>query len=364
MSVHITFEALRDTLVQLDPPQLAGERSTYWVVPRKLGLAKTADAALEIFIVGPKLYPRTPTVSRHLEFARWEISESGEQLDANRVVLPSAPHFVAIAALIAVELDRAGIDDGRPIQEVLDDVEPIIELSLRRGALSEEHLIGLVGELLCLEAMLDAIADRPELRMSILDMWEGPQVGHRDFVIGISAIEVKTTRQESSSHKISGLHQVERAVSTHHSEENLFLLSIGLAASEHEGQTLPEIVQRVSDRLADSGAKEGTSLTPLQHRFLDDVARYGAGASRGYDHRTMSAWNIYGSKYRATFTPRLYDLLDEEVRIIRRLDLTGTHVSPDDIQYRLELPPLINGGNPASSWRHAVVGIVKEHLHC
>lgn len=362
MSDNVSFEQLRAELERLVPPIAAGDRNIYWVSARNLGIAKTQSEALELFLAGPKLHPRTATVRRHLEHARWEIAGSGDQLDASRIVFPPAAHFLAIAALIAIELVRVGINDTRPLQDVFDEVEPIIELALRQGTLGEEHLVGLLGELICLEVMLDTVIARPELRMYVLDMWQGHRPGLRDFVIGSASIEVKTTQQDSSSHKVSGLHQVE-PVGTE-VEKELFLLSVGLAESEHEGQALPEVVQRILDRLAgpNTSSTGNNNLTPLQQRFLDDVSHYGSTSSRGYDHRVMSAWKVFDARYRTTFTPRLYDLMDEDVRILRRRDLAGTHVSLEDIQYRIDLQPTINGLNPSPSWQHAVADLVREAL--
>lgn len=361
MRPEVTYEELRDQLVALEPPSAAGERSNLWVIPRVLGLARTFDDSFELFVVGERVHPRTAIVRRHLEYGRWEVAGTGERFEASRLVLPPAPHFLAVATMIAVELHRAGLGTKRALQDVTDDVEPIIEMALRRGALGESHQVGLIGELLCLEVMLDAVLRRSELRMSVLDMWQGHRQGLRDFRIGGTAIEVKTTQQEASSHKISGLHQVEPTEVDGMVEDTLYLLSIGLAASEHEGQTLPEVVQRIVDRLADP-ANHPSGLSPLQRRFLDDVARYGSGSLRGYDHTTMAQWQVYSARFRATFTPRLYDLGDPDVRIIRRRDLAGTYVSPDDIQYRLDLEPNINGMNPVASWQHAVVALVRTAL--
>jgi hypothetical protein len=353
-----TFEELRDALEQLDAPASRGERSTYWVLPRELGVSLTFEKTYEMLLVGARLYPRTSTVRRHLEHARWEIAGSDKQLDANWIALPAAPHFMAMAALIAVELLRAGLGTGRSLHKAFDDIEPIIDLALRRGALEEEHVVGLLGELLCLEVMLDAVAGCPERRMEVLDMWQGHQVGQRDLVIGSTAVEVKTTQQESSSHRVSGLHQVEPQGGPDSAEQGLYLLSVGLAPSEHEGQTLPDVVQRVLDRLTEPAKPEGLSV--LQRSFLDDVARYGSPSSRGYNHQTMASWKVYRARFRNTFTPRLYDITDPDIRILRRRDLTGTHVSPDDIQYRMDLDPTISGANPAPDWRQAVTTLVRR----
>lgn len=362
MRVEITYEGLREQLLALGAPSAAGERTNLWVIPRVLGIARTFDDSFELFVVGERVHPRTSIVRRHLEYGRWEVAGTGERFEASRLVLPPAPHFLAVATMIAVELPRAGLGTERALQDVMDDVEPIIEMALRRGALAESHQVGLLGELLCLEVMLDSVLRNPELRMSVLDMWHGHRQGLRDFRIGGVAIEVKTTQHVASSHKISGLHQVEPTEVDGIVEHALFMLSVGLAASEHDGQTLPEVVQRIVDRLADP-ATHPAGFSPLQRRFLDDVACYGSGSSRGYDHVTMAQWQVYGARFRATFTPRLYDLGDPDVRIIRRRDLAGSCVSPDDIQYRLDLEPNINGGNPVASWQHAVVGMVRAALH-
>lgn len=362
MISELSFEQIRGGIDALVTPSLESERNIYWVFDRRLGVAKTKGGALEIFLTGPKIYPKSPTVKRHLEYARWEIAESGEQLDASRIKFPVEIHYLAVVTLVVIELIRAGINDNKSLQEVFDTVEPIIELALRQGPLDEEHIVGLIGELICLEVMLNSVKGYPELYMSILDMWQGHRLGLRDFVIGSTAIEVKTTQQESSSHKVGGVHQVEPA--TLAGESRLLLLSIGLAESDHDGQSLSDIVQRILDFLKciDVLNSSADNFTPLQQRFLSDVVRYGSGNAKGYDHRTMSNWKGFTIRYRTTFTPRLYDLLDEDVRILRRRDLIGTHVCPDNIQYQVNLQPIINGLNPVPNWQRAVNILVREAL--
>lgn len=56
--------------------------------------------------------------------------------------------FASVAALIAVELLRAGIDGPGNPQQAIGDVEPIIEMAIRRGALAENVFIRSVGALI------------------------------------------------------------------------------------------------------------------------------------------------------------------------------------------------------------------------
>ena len=154
-----TFERLRARLDDLAAPAHEDERQAFWVCERKLGIARAPRGQLEIVLVGQRLTPRTAVVARHLQHDTWSVDGLAE-ISANRVVLPAAPHFVAIAALLAIELLRAGLDTSASLQAVFDDVEPLLELALRRGALAEESIVGIVGELLTLEQAL--VCPEPE----------------------------------------------------------------------------------------------------------------------------------------------------------------------------------------------------------
>ena len=351
-----TFERLRERLDLVEAPSVAGNRETLWVVDRLLGVARSHLGGVEVFLVGARLHPRTATVRRHLEHGEWGTS-SGDVIEASRLVFPNEQHFVALGALICVEMLRAGASASRPLQSVFEEVEPLIELALRRGALTEESVLGLVGELLALEQMLLAVADRAELAPSVLDMWRGHHRGERDLTIGAMAIEVKTTRHDSSSHRLAGFSQVEPA----EGEDGLFLLSLGLApTAAGDGQTLPDVVDRL---LAALGPwTRGGPLSPVQERLLRDVAAYGQGDSAGYDHLTMAEWTAYQTTFRTTFTPRLYDLTDPDVRLLRRADVADKFVDPGTVEYQADLPAAVNGRNPAANWTLALGRIVRERL--
>lgn len=360
MNKNVSFEELWAQISSMRAPATKDRYEIFWVIQRVLGLARSGDGSIELFLPGPKVFPSTHVVRRHMEHGQWEIESSRERIEANRLVFPGEDHFVGIAALISREFIRHGIDQ-RPLQLVVNSVEPTIELALRRGALQEEQVIGLIGELILLECLLDSISGAPEYRMSALDMWQGYQSGGRDFRIGPHSIEVKTTRQETSSHRIAGLNQVSLSSNPGGEEHELWLFSVGLATSGNDGQSLPEIVQRILEKLSDP-LIEGNSLSNLQARFLENVSKYCSEFQEGYQHQSMSMQKPFLMRFRPTFTPRLYDLLDEEIRIIRASDVANTIVEPSSLQYQFNLPDLVNGANPTSSWRHSIIHMVSSYF--
>jgi hypothetical protein len=358
--ILLDYEHLREQLENLAQPKREADRKTLWVVDRLLGIATTTAGSIEVFLVGARLNAFSGLVRRHLEHDRWEIAEAGILIEANRIALPGEPHFISLAAVIGIELFRCGFTTSENLPRAFRQVEPLIELALRRTALAEEHILGLVGELLCLEVMLDSTTDASRYS-SILDMWRG-HTSARDFVINKSGIEVKTTQLLNSSHKFSGLHQIEPPAESLNSESTVYLLSVGLTASEIEGQSLSEIVDRVLRRFNLDTVSKPSSWTPLQRRFVGEVAAYGSANSVGYNHESMAGERIYNARWKPTFTPRLYDLSDPDMRILRRHDLEATHVSPDDLQFRLDLDASISASNPVSNWAQAITHMVRAAL--
>lgn len=358
--VAAAYEKLRDQLEAVSLPLHADDRRTLWVVDRLIGIAVTAAGSIELLLVGDRLQPASKIVRRHLQYGRWSIEEAGIQIGANRIALPAQPHFLSLAALIAVEFHRCGFSDPQSLPDAFRQVEPLIEVALRRTVLAEEHVVGLIGELICLEAMLDAT---PSLgfRSLVLDMWRGHS-GGRDFVIGEVGIEVKTTQLLVSSHKFSGLHQVEAGAVGGAKELSVYLLSVGLGSGGSEGQSLSELVERILRRLAQGVQPEVEERTPLQTRFLAEVASYGQGSSLGYDHDSMAQDAIYTARLKMVFTPRLYDLADPSIRLLTREQLQRSHVSADDIQFRLELEASITPSNPVANWAQFVAELVRRAL--
>jgi hypothetical protein len=247
--------------------------------------------------------------------------------------------------LIAIELLRAGIDRPRGLQPAFTDVEPIIEMAIRRGALSESVIIGLIGELTVLRQLILARIDQPESMMRALEFWQGWQEGGRDFRIGNHSIEVKTTQTSTSIHNFGGLHQIEPSLLPSGTMEKLHLMSIGLASSTAMGETLPSMVSSILTLLLSTAAG-----SELADEFVRRVSLYGSQAGACYVHATMQEWSVYGMRYAHTFLPRLYRVDDPAMRLIDREMLANTFVQAQGLSFTMHIPERVSAFNPAPSW--------------
>jgi hypothetical protein len=340
------FEALRADLEALDVPQGQARRMRWLAVP--LAVGRTPSGDFEIFIRGAEIHASSPLVRRHLQYGEWRAEGGGDPFSASRIVLPAAPHFASVAALIAIELLRAGITGAHGPQPAFYDVEPIIEMAIRRGALAENVVIGLIGELTVLRQLLLTRSDRPAEMMRVLEYWQGWQEGGRDFRIRDCTIEVKTTQASVSSHEFSGLHQLEPALLPSGGREQLHLLSVGLVASTTVGESLPGIIDSLIRLL-------GTASSPeVVDEMLRRVSLYGSQSGCGYSHGAMQDWGVYGIRYAHSFPPRLYRVDDPGMRLLDRDLLSRTFVQPEGLAFTMHLPEQVSPFNPAPSWEAEV----------
>ncbi|MEO7169675.1 MAG: PD-(D/E)XK motif protein [Sphingomonas sp.] len=340
----LRFEALREDLEALSVPEEQARNLRWLAAP--LAIGRTATGDYEVFIRGPELRSGSALVRRHVQHGDWRPEEGGEPFSASRIVLPSAPHFASIAALIAIELLRAGVAEPGGVQTAFTDVEPIIEMAIRRGALSEAVIIGLIGELTVLRQLILARSGQPERMMRSLDFWQGWQEGGRDFRIGNHAIEVKTTQASASIHEFSGLHQLEAKQLASGAIEQLHLMSIGLAASTTMGESLPSVVSSITTLL--SAAAGGTEVAD---EFTRRVSLYGTLSGTGYAHATMQDWSVYATRYTHTFLPRLYRIDDPAMLLLGRDLLAQTFVQAQGLSFTMHIPEQVSAFNPTPSWQ-------------
>ena len=135
----------------------------------------------------------------------------------------------------------------------------------RDDVLGPSAEIGLVGELRFLQELLNFGVAPPVA----VDGWRGPLDELHDFVLGAGAIEVKaTTASGEFPANVGSLDQLDDSLVS-----PLFLAAVRLVLSS-SGQTLPQIVAAVADRLAGDVAVRARFHDLVLHAGVLDAAQH------------------------------------------------------------------------------------------
>lgn len=332
-----------ETQLQLvrDLPQSAtdDDRNISWgKTPEAIGLARSPHGRIEIFLPGPPLEARSRRVREALEYQRW-FRTDGEELLANRILLPAAGHFEQVAAFLTTELIRNGGTSDLP--RAFATTEPLIELAIEDLLLADESLLGLCGELLVLRALLQAA---PESETPVLiGAWKGYRETARDFQLDGHGIEVKTTTHAASSHLFTGVHQLEPGHGVDGTAEDAYtLVSLGLEwpgqDDPQDATSLPHLVEDILGRIDRSGAGTASADDLVTH-----IADYGDPGRLGYDHRTMRDNARFKRPFRVAFS-RAYDMGDEAIALLTSDDLRRRpFIEIDSVRLRVSFPAQVRG---------------------
>lgn len=347
-----SYEEMLDVVASTPSASAGDARDIAWLTTSEvIGVARDQSGRLEVFLAGDELSPRTATVKDALEHHEWHRG-ARVPLAANRLLLPAFGHYDQVCAFIATELLRSGADTD--LAEAFSSTESIVELAIKRLQLSESAMIGLLGELLLLDAMCRQAEDH--LVGQVVNSWKGWHRSARDFVWDSVGVEVKTTSRATSSHEVQGIHQVEPAgIEDGGAEQRLVLVSIGLQPSEPSSSSfaVPMLVQRVVDRM------EATGNGALVRQFITNVAVYGSESGFGYDHATMATDAPFTTTFSAAFV-RGYDLADPAIEVLRRDDVADHHhVDLQSVTFRVNLPASVSAQNPVAGTNQVASDILR-----
>lgn len=334
-----SFEEILSIVERLEIPDSDQERAIEWIRQNSLGVSRTPTGQYEVFLTGEKLRAHKPAVIRALEYDTW-VSDNGGTFGANRIVFPADEHFAAATSFIVEELIRRISDSD--LQYGFNSTEPLIEGFLRGVGLSEDEVVGLLGELLFVESLLLNRAD-VSIVGNVLGSWGGYQRLARDFVFRGRGVEVKTTRSRDSIHHISNYSQVDprRSLETNSPVEELFLLSIGMekvVSSSNDSFSLVSMVDRILGLLSSCEADGNSSA--LRDLFLQRLSRYG-DREVGYVHGQTPVLSRYSQSWCTTFI-RIYNLCDDSVRILGETGIRqAQHVIPESVNYLINFPEIL-----------------------
>ncbi|QET03492.1 PD-(D/E)XK motif protein [Cupriavidus pauculus] len=338
----ISYEAVLNQINVVPAGTTGDDRAITWLTDAMVvGIARNSRGHLELFLAGGELRPRTGTVKSAMHYHSWH-RDTLPPLSANRICLPALGHFDQVGAFIAAELLREKADAD--LERAFAVTEPLIELAIKRLEISESAILGLVGELLLLEALCRRAAD-PQVG-PVVQAWDGWRRSARDFTWEGTGVEIKTTTRATSSHAIHGIHQIEPTPTSDDApgEARLLLVSIGLRQADPNAPALsiPSLVESIVERLTATGA------SGLVDEFLTRVSSYGSESGIGYEHATMVNEAPFTAPFTVTFV-RGYDMADPAVEVLRRDDvITHQHVDAQSVTFRVELPATIRLGNPVA----------------
>ncbi|MGH9197657.1 MAG: PD-(D/E)XK motif protein, partial [Acidimicrobiia bacterium] len=305
-----------------------------------LGVSRDGQGRVEIFILGAALSCSRSTVAANVSYNEWERADAG-RFTANRLVLPAQPHFDAVAAFLCAHLLENGLADD--VRGAFLRTEPVIEMVFERSRVLGDTLVGLVGELLVLRAL---VTMAPSRATQAIDGWSGHIRSSRDFQLHNVGVEVKTTRGATSRHQVSGVRQVEVGRGVDGTDESyLYLASIGIEPvpdSEvgDNSWTLPSLVDNIIDQLRESTRDPNEDIVG---RLLVHIRDYGEGQGEPYDHREAHDRIAFSQPWRTKFA-RFYDMTDDKIDLPKTADLdVFSMLDSHSVEFVVRLPAQVDG---------------------
>ena len=234
------------------------------------------------------------------------------------VVDAHGAHFEAYSLIAAIVDDLVA---GRPFYAATArSLASYRELLSLRGRLTEEKTIGLVGELLVLEHLLQQVDER-----IAVESWVGPLSEEHDFVLADFDAEVKSTLKERRIHVIGSESQLQPSYA-----RPLWVVSIQLtrAGAGAEGFTLTDLVRRILATLTTTATTVGNHLKAQGWRDADA--------------------ELYSERYAFRSKPKAY-LVDQQFPAITRGVLEEILTRPElvgHISYSVDVTDLQAGKPP------------------
>lgn len=275
-------------------------------------LCETPQCLLRIDPAAERLTFRTPNdgtapTVKGLERVTVDLTEidgtmwSVVEVDARDMHQPA----YALAVSIAEEM-RKGSSFATATNAAMSDLRALLA---QRRRLSAEQQLGLMGELLVVEALLEGASAG-----DVLEWWVGPLAEQHDFALPGMDLEVKTTLSERRRHMISGTEQLRP-----NPARPLWLVSIPLTrAGSGSGRSLADVVAE------------------LREQFDEDPRFHDALVGTGWDDEDAE---LYDQRYLPRDSPLAYAVDDDFPAVTaERLRVAVPHADlVSDLTYRIDL---------------------------
>ena len=140
-----------------------------------------------------------------------------------------------------------------PNQERFAEFETFLVKALSKFEPNQNSKIGLLGELYVLDQLLK---NRNDLEArTIINAWTGHSSKSRDFILGECCVEVKTTTNSHSLHKINNLNQVD-PTDDDGGVTKLYMASLGIT-EDSAGDSIVSLTESIIQNINDADLKDG-----------------------------------------------------------------------------------------------------------
>lgn len=201
-----------------------------------------------------------PDLSTYRHFFAEAVVRDGRRWDefgatGGEVLLDAYPVICAVADRVQQE--------GKPFAIAVRGVlETYHELLRGIGRLSDQEEVGLFGELLVLDKLIDGLGEAVAV-----SAWRGAISEEHDFGLLDDDVEVKTTMGETRRHWVGTATQLEPTVG-----RPLWLLSIQVTSAGTGGLSLPELIASVRVKLVDGSVRAVFEERLARVRWRDEQA--------------------------------------------------------------------------------------------
>jgi hypothetical protein len=250
--------------------------------------------------------------------------------------LPNAPEIVSMmegieATVINEEwFGDADSDLGEHVSAFCQIVDSVVS----KFPGFQSFLSGLIGEMIFLKQVLEN-SSTDSAKQDWLTSWSGHTNTSRDFIGEKIAIEIKTTTETSSRHKMSNINQTSLKDTEGGKIEKLFLASISIDF-ETGDLTLPGVITEILELLPSSVDQDS---------FLSKIASYGGVSGPSYYHKTHSEFDAYLSNTFCINFVRIFDLGDSRLKIPRKDTFADMdHLEVSSLSFTVNLPDSV--GSP------------------
>lgn len=255
-----------------------GDRRAHTLVGNRLHLTRGSDSEFELFIEGERDSFGEQMIGGMFSWGHYHDLNTNRDISALVISADNRSGHSRLLAHVAYESERILYENPEIDNEsLLFEISPFLSLIVESHVMPVTKQMGLTGELILMEQLLDFATENGVHHSRVLNAWKGYDSADRDYYANAIAIEVKASGSRSRIHMISSIEQL--LLSEEPKEERLFVYSIGLSSDASRDYKLITQIDNVE-----------RALDPALHDdFYDYLARY---CGEGYHRNLRERYNL------------------------------------------------------------------------